>query len=305
MSTMAQLIDRVYGEYLEPLDDFPSYTLLETAIDNSPSTTTVVYKSGFLTPEEQDLLDAGAVIEIGSELMLVEDIDTSVRQLTVVRAGVKGTGPIAAHSANDYIYINPEIRRINVFNAMADAVVNLHPPLYRVKSEEIWATPFSWDLPADAWVALEVRYHDGERWVPGGSAEILHDHPDSDTGKAVQLYPPFGARNILRYKAAFSRPSAETDDLLGDTIGLEADMEQPVIVATLSHILSGRDVPSITQEFVTEAAELQGFPPGSGEQLRNSLIRYYNHLINQIRRRLRQRDTTQTEYLEPYPGFYR
>ena len=68
MANIGNLVDRTYREYLEPMDDIVSYTTLTGAIDSSA--TSVAYNGDLLSVEEEDALDAGAIIEIGQELMM-------------------------------------------------------------------------------------------------------------------------------------------------------------------------------------------------------------------------------------------
>ena len=88
-TTIGDLVDRVYREYLETPDNLISYTYLDTAITDT-TTTTISFDGNLLSIEEEDLLDAGTVIEIGKELMYCKSINTVDNTVTVER-GVKGT----------------------------------------------------------------------------------------------------------------------------------------------------------------------------------------------------------------------
>ncbi|MFQ5524594.1 MAG: hypothetical protein ACE5F5_13650, partial [Acidimicrobiia bacterium] len=52
-------------------------------------------------------------------------------------------------------------------------------------------------------------------------------------------------------------------------------------------LLRGADVTAATVEYVTEALEREGFPPGAGESVSNALLRYQDFLIQ---RRSRAQD---------------
>ena len=112
MSTNIQgLIDRVYREYLEPMDDLQPYTLLTSGLTDSA--TTVSFNGDLLTQEEEDIMEAGSVIEIGQELMLCKTLDTVNDQVEVVR-GVRGT-TATTHTSGDIMKIAPPFPRKNVF----------------------------------------------------------------------------------------------------------------------------------------------------------------------------------------------
>jgi len=295
---VSSLIDRIYREYLTPADDYPSYTLLETGITDSD--TELTYRDDLMLPEEVDLLDVGSIIEVGRELMIVGGVDSSTNELSGLERGQFGT-TAASHAAGAKIFVAPGLTRQAVFDAVVNELAGLHPPLYRVKAEEAWSEV--WELPADAWGALESKYHDGAGWKPGGGFDITHDDPDSSTGISARLRHPFGDRNLLRYKASFGIPAAESDDLEGASIGFSASYAQVLIVSAVSYLVSGFDVDAKTQEFITEALERQGFPVGSGERLRNSLLTYRQLLLDRDSRRLVARDPSDAVTADPWPGF--
>ena len=66
-TTIGDLVNRVFREYLEPNDDIQSFSTLRTAITDT-STTTVAYEADYLTTEEEDAMGAGAFIEINKSL---------------------------------------------------------------------------------------------------------------------------------------------------------------------------------------------------------------------------------------------
>ena len=72
-TTIGDLVDRTFREYLEPMDDIVSYTTLSTGINTTE--TSVAYNGDLLSVEEEDALDAGAIIEIGQELMICTDLN--------------------------------------------------------------------------------------------------------------------------------------------------------------------------------------------------------------------------------------
>ena len=101
MSTdIGGLVDRVYREYLEPMDDVVSYTTLTTGINDS--VTSVVFNGDLLSVEEEDALDAGSIIEIGQELMICTDLNTVTNTITVTR-GARGTTKVAHTASNTFL----------------------------------------------------------------------------------------------------------------------------------------------------------------------------------------------------------
>ena len=101
-TTIGDLVDRTFREYLEPMDDLVSYTTLTSGIN--ATVTSITFNGDLLSVEEEDALDAGTVIEIGQELMIATDLNAVTNTVTVTR-GARGT-TAATHSAGDLIKTN-------------------------------------------------------------------------------------------------------------------------------------------------------------------------------------------------------
>ena len=67
-TTIGDLVNRVYREYLEAPDDLESYSYLTGGINSTA--TTLAYDDNLFSSEEEDALGAGTVIEINKELIL-------------------------------------------------------------------------------------------------------------------------------------------------------------------------------------------------------------------------------------------
>ena len=135
MATFGELIDRTYREYLRPVEEQEPLSQVantDTLTDGvsqgiTSSSTTLQYKAGLFTPEEEELIGAGSVLEIEQELLMVEDINTVAREITVERGRL---GSTAAEHLNDTdIILKPKYPRLNVANAIGDQVIGLYPAL--------------------------------------------------------------------------------------------------------------------------------------------------------------------------------
>ena len=141
MSTFGQLIDRTYREYLRPVEEqepLSQVANLDTITGGQGITaagTTLKYKEGLFTPEEEELIGAGSVLEIDSELLMVEDINTVSREITVERGRLGSTA--AEHAEDTDIILKPKYPRLNVANAIGDQVIGLFPALYAIKKTTI------------------------------------------------------------------------------------------------------------------------------------------------------------------------
>jgi len=292
MSTFANLIDRTYREYLRPVDEQEPLSQLASGIDNSASTTSLTYVANLWTPEEEELIGSGSILEIGQELMMVEDINTISRTITVERARLNST--IANHATGADIILKPRYPRMNVANAIGDQIIGLYPALYAVKTTTLTTTSTQYvEAPADCKRILKARLNNSTSSVTNYSdiaLELLTDFTPSSTNAAVQFPtgPTSGKSVYVVYAAQFTRPTAEANDL-NTVSGLEEFHEQIVMVGAVAQMLSELDVDTTTQNFITESLEIRGVPLGSGERIRNALLRYYGVLLDRARREQRTR----------------
>ena len=303
MSTFAQLIDRTYREYLRPVEEQEPASQLASTNDISSvagsgatgilaTDTTITYRDGFFTPEEEELIGSGSIIEMGQELILVEDINTVAKTMTVER-GRNGT--TATYHLNDAdIILKPKYPRINVANAIGDQIVGLYPALYAVAKTTIQTSSTQFvEMPAATERILQAKMDLSTSSVTTYTdvpLELLTDFAGSSTEAAVQFptQPTSGKNVYVVYATKFTRPTNESDNL-NTVSGLDDFHEQIVMVGAVAQLLSELDVDATTQSYITENLESSGIPVGSGERLRNALLRYYGVLLDRARREQRSR----------------
>ena len=133
---MGDLIDRVYREYLEPVDKVESYSYLTGGITDT-TTTTIGYANDMFSTEEEDALDAGAIIEVNQEIMFSKALNTVTNEITVER-GARGT-TATTHDAGDVIKIAPPFPRETFFDAISDQI-KIYPTLFAVETIELTAS---------------------------------------------------------------------------------------------------------------------------------------------------------------------
>jgi hypothetical protein len=284
MAAVSTLVDRIYRDFLNKPDDLSAFSRLDGAIDNT--TTTIIYEDGLLSSEEENLLDGGAIIEINQEMMLVTNIVSSTRTLTVSRAYSGTTAD--SHGDKTNIFINPTFPRKSVFDAVSDNISRLYPSLYNVTTTNVVANTTYQEVPASTVEILTsyVQNASGEQYTSAG-IELLRDFPPSSTNTAVQFYNTTNGKTVhLVVKRKFVRPTDETSDL--ETVCLVApEYEQIVMVGAVADIIGATDVDASTQEFITEKLAAESYPVGSGERLRNALLRLRSLLIDEARGNLR------------------
>jgi hypothetical protein len=322
-ANIGELVDRIYREYLEPMDDLQPYTLLQTiapASDGINSTdTTLQFDGTLLTQEEEDVMEAGSIIEIGRELLLCKELDTVNDKVTVVR-GVRGT-TAAAHSEGAIVKIAPPFPRQVVYDAVVDQINNLFPTLFAVETQSVQSSNGytllgTYDSPGTNNYLVSVlkaisQFTDfsagsdqtGVVFNPVSVQMIQLPNPftyvdDTATERTITYTTGPNQVNALQFfnidqghtcyvtfKKKFVEPTAETDTLA--TIGLEDEYEPIVMAGVAAQMMSSRDIPTATADYITDQLAVSNFPVGSANSIRNSLLQYQQLLITQARKYLR------------------
>lgn len=280
---VADVIERVYRDYLTPPGEQPTRFKVGTGgIDSSA--TTLPIDTALLSPEEQGLIGPGAILEVAMEWMLVEAVSGDPPTSLTVRRGMYGTDA-AGHSEGDLITLAPTYPRKSVFDAVGDAIEGLWPRLWHIDTELIVTDTTPVDLPEDCEEVLEVRAPDTlGRWVSVEGWEFVTNLPVSTTGKSIQFLASRNAMASVKYRAKATRPTDEDDDLTD--LGVEESWVKAICVAAVAHLASGMDLNKATVEFVTKALEMEGVRIGEGSDLRNALLQYHGFLVETLSRGL-------------------
>ena len=317
-TTISNLVDRVYREYLEPPDFVESYSYLKTAI--SDSATEIIYEGDLFSVEEEDALDAGAIIEIGQELMYTTALNQVSNTITVVR-GARGT-TAAAHSIGDLIKITPAFPRKNVYDALSDQIENLYPTLFATETLELTSgtgyrllgtygtdgdtynylvTPLKaisqytdWQSGSDQTgltykgVAVElIDLPNPFTWTDDTSTERTKTYTTGpNVVHALQFYGISNGHTVyVTFKKKFVAPTSEDTTLT--SVGLETEYEPIIMAGAAAQLVAGKDINTMNAPFITDQLNAQNFPVGSSNTIRNSLLQYQQILIQQARKNLR------------------
>ena len=317
-TTIGDLVDRVYREYLEPPESVESYSYLTGNVDNSQ--TTINYEEDMFSTEEEDALGAGAIIEVGQELMFSKSLNAVTNEITVQR-GARGTSA-AAHTAGDLIKISPAFPRKNVFDAIADQIENLYPTLFAVETKtltsgtgyRIIGTHGS-DVDNNNYLVAPIKaisqYTDfssgtdetGLKFI-GVAVEMIDlpngfTYTDEDGTERTKTYTSgpqvvhalqfqgisAGYECYVTFKKKFIAPTDEDTTLV--SVGLETEYEPIVMAGVAAQMVAGKDINKIDAKYITEQISVSNAPIGSSNSLRNSLLQYQQLLIQQARKNLR------------------
>lgn len=293
MSTLGQLIDRAFREFLTPPDEQPTRFTLGATMASGAAAFTV--DSDFLTPEEESLFGPGTIVEFERELVQVgaydESLDTS--QATSVKRAILGTSA-AEHVSGTYGVISPEYARQAVFDALCDTIVGLFPTLYAVDETDLlsFSTTSFTEVPATVmepmyvWARPVGAPSDG--WIQFEDFEWRDHFPPSSTGKAIVATDLGGGSGYLVHKKEFARPTAESDNLI-TTTGLKQEWEQIALVGAVAHLIAGKDLSQRQQDFLVEQLKTQNYPVLTPTRVRESLLKYFEYLLDRAQKPLRSR----------------
>ena len=264
-------------------------------------------------------MDAGTIIECETELMYCTDLDTVNNQVTVVRGALGTTA--ATHAEGKVIKIAPVFTRKAVFDAVVDQINNLFPTLFAVDTQSIttgtgYTLLGSYDSVGTHNYVVSIlsaisQYTDfssgsdttGVNFTPVTCSLVELPNPftytDSDgvsrtftysTGPSVVHAIQFsgissGHTAYVTFKKKFIEPTAESDTLA--TVGLEDEYVPIIMAGVTAQMMSGRDIPTATADYISEQLAVSTYPVGSSNSIRNSLLQYQQLLMNQARKYLR------------------
>lgn len=281
MTTIAQLMDRAYLEWLARADERP----VEVEIEDNPlaDNDESMVLAPTLTPEEINLLSAGTVCEFGDstawELIRTVDYDPSTRVLTA-RRGRLGT-TARQWPQKTILTVAPAFSRQVVFDQIADAIVGLYPDLWKAATELAYTEPITEIETANVKGVLSVTDTDGFP-IP---YTFLLDFPDVDSGVAVRFDRQFcGQEVILKLALRSIRPTSSATDL--SALNVDEAWVQIIMVTAVSTLLRGQEVDKTTLEFLTEALESSGLRLGEISDVATALLRYRELLVQKQKQAL-------------------
>ncbi len=278
MTTIGDLVDRTLRNWLIPPDDQPITFALGGSLDDSSAT--VPYDATLLTPELEEILGPGTLVEVGFEQILLGTVDTGMSQITNCVRGANGTTP-AAHSLGDPVILTPTYARQAILDAISDAISALHPDLYQIKSTEITVKSTYNEAPADMISPVHFSYVDSFGLPVEASVQWSQLFPDSSTGKAIVVQAVPETTGHLSYYAGFPRPTDPTDTL--DSLGLKESWARLLVIEAVHQVITVRDLSRATSEFLTRQLSQQGFPVPSASEIRDGLLRYRAQLLTEAK----------------------
>lgn len=218
MPTFGDAIDRVFRW----ADQRGRVDTLDTAMLTGSQLAEVT-----ITPSDISLWGAPTDVEIGSEIFHVTSVDRSAGTATAIR-GWRDSTP-ASHSVGDVCLVSPRFFRMDAKDAILDALRRMVPPLWKHTATNITfsSDTVGYELPAaciDVYRIWNEVNTSTNRWKEIHSFDVaqkMDTTGDFTTGKALILMEPCAPGTLrVEYKAKFTEPTAESDDMQ-TTVGLE------------------------------------------------------------------------------------
>lgn len=245
MTTIVDLIERVLLNLEGYTGDTDIYGTLADDISDTDTSFTVLGStfadgSGFST----------GLIEIGTELVYVQNIDRTTGEFSGVLRGFRGT-TASAHGAGTRVRNNPRFPVASVKNAINDTVQSLYPRLVAVKTTEFNGNGarVQYELPSETLQVLSVK------WLPTGPSKAWADikrwqfnnfgGSNATTGKTIDILAPANSRPI---QIVYTAEPGTVDYLttLAD-LGLPKYAEEVIIFGTCWRLASFIDSSKVAQ----------------------------------------------------------
>lgn len=264
--TMAALINRLRTQWLEPPDELWPRTVLTAGVNDAA--TTLPVDLALLTAEEQHLIGAGMLAQVGSEEVLLKSLTDA--NATVVRA-IRGS-VAAAHLVGTEVFLAPPWTRAQMFDALRDAVVALHPALWTVATTTITVGDKGvTEIPAAVVTPVKLRSTANHTsW----SFEDLGQWTEVATSRALLIHGiNQGTEGLLQYRGKFGYATAEADTL--GFLGLRDEWADIACIKAAAVLIGSHSLSARQQEFVSRQLASESYPVDSPGRLRDALLRLY------------------------------
>lgn len=279
MNDVGAVIERLYRTYLYPPDSQPATAFLDGAIGAAD---TSLVLSGFVIPEDEELVANGVLLELGWELVQVTAYDSLTLTATVKR-GQFGTTAVA-HADADKVILSPPFSRQSVFEAVADNIITLYPSLFTVNTTEVVEAALG-VAPIDDNLAVEVL----EVWTGMGDQEvdarIVDYHPEAGGRAVVTNLGMFLGSMWVKYRRRMGVATSESDTLAD--LGVETRWVSIVMAGAAADLFAGRDLPASNTDWVQASLEAENIPVGTRGSVARQLAAYRAYLLEGARREMR------------------
>lgn len=271
MTTVATVLNRASRQMLAGVVE--ERNKLATSLNDSTTSVVLSYDLGGFR--------AGSVFEIESELFYVWEANTATKTLTVER-GYGGT-TAASHSSGTIATLNPRFPRAQMFdavNAELDDLSSTMNGLFRVVTVDLTYNGSDRQINVTSASSiielLDVRLrYQADDYPVIHSARLQTGLPTTDfaSGYTLVLDEPVMAGTLrVRYKAPFTRATAESSDLTTNCF-LPSTCDDIVEVGVILRMMNGREIKRNFIESQGDTRRADEVPPGASRDSITNLAR--------------------------------
>lgn len=237
-------------------------------------------------------LKAGAVINVGAEVMRVRSIDRTALEVTVIRGW--GDSDADAHDADEIVWIEPRFTSQDIFDALRDEIAAWSPRLFRVYGDtlSVTADAETYELPvafadalhlvtvrrilsdttSTAWPTTDVRFQRGTTAWDGATTSGLllrFKDPTAACSVYVEAALPFDADAITYW-----------DCDLVDDIGLAPSMLDLLSLGVKMRLMVDAEIDRTSRMVQDDPRRSEEVPPTAGLQSANALRQLYDRRMS-------------------------
>lgn len=296
MANLEDIIEEVLLNLEGYVGDQDVYGTLHADIT---STATSFIVDGSVFPDGSGF--STGLVEIGTELVYVQNINRTTGEFSGVLRGFRGT-TAAAHLANTGVRNNPRFPRIAVSRAINDTIKSLYPRIFAVKKLELTINGgvAQYDLPANTLNVLSVQileygisqtWRRSKRWnfdTTGGS--------NSTTGKVVNIFDAPASRPVQVVYT--TEPTAlEFGDDFSTVSGLPEWTRDIVVFGTCWRLASFIDSAKVAVMSAEQGLLNQQSPVGSGSNLAKQFGGIFQARLQEAEIRIKAEYPAQKHYI--------
>ena len=271
MTTVATVLNRASRQMLAGVVE--ERNKLASSLNDSTTSVVLSYDLGGFR--------AGSVFEIESELFYVWEANTATKTLTVER-GYGGT-TAASHSSGTIATLNPRFPRAQMFdavNAELDDLSSTMNGLFRVVTVDLTYNGSDRQINVTSASSiielLDVRLrYQADDYPVIHSARLQTGLPTTDfaSGYTLVLDEPVMAGTLrVRYKAPFTRATAESSDLTTNCF-LPTTCDDIVETGVILRMMNGREIKRNFIESQGDTRRADEVPPGATRDSITNLAR--------------------------------
>jgi hypothetical protein len=238
------------------------------------------------------------LIEIDSELLYVDSVNTTTNTVTLYPWGRGQQGSTAAAHADDAkVTISPRFPRHRVKTVINEVIRSLYPSLFGVATYtglDAVSTRLTYELPAATRSIISVSWQltgPSEAWYPLHRWRLDRNADTSEftSGVSLDILQPMTPGQTIKvvYRKEPSELSAESDNFATVT-GLQESARDVVVWGALAHLLPALEFARLHSDAVEQSDRQRLLQPGSASAAARQALQMHTLRLEQERLKLAQ-----------------